>query len=1540
VLTPEQQLLAARGLMGQQQQHGYEQAPSTYISRAEQQASSQAAGLANVGASAVIGAPLALGMAGMFAGRKGGLGKVMRGVDIGASAFDPFSMAFQAIPRIGKARGGIGVGIAGAGMAIGGAALAYGGISTSADYIKNQVLEGQRNFLATRAMLRTLPQSGFGQQSVIGGQGGQLGSYQNTFQMQREIQGIGSQNGMSQGQARRLMGGMGQMGMINTSSIGSISSTFKSSLKELEKVAKTIGGDIDEALKMYQSLDRMGFRSKLSRGRMLGQMTATSGLTGMSLESVGAHVSAGTQQATSMGINGEIGGRLALKSLNTSAYLSSVGGIDKQYLASQGGSYQGVAARMTQLQLGTLSSRGGLTQLSNAFTPGGGINSEGLNKLMAGDKANLRGGHLAKFDPYALTGMQEQLGEMQSAMMLSRVNRIHQDHIKDPLKANREQYKYLASMGIGDPSEQLQFLRQLRAAPTAQFSSALQGLQNQGTIGQDESMKAVQSASDGWNRLINRISRSLSSTFQQAGAALQRDLEGSNRRISVALHGWTPTRSGVDTDMGRMRGVQKGILSGAIQAPSEDRVLGETQSLLRNSALLRESIGSSVNVRGVDSVTRAGLLQGPWDNARYGAASASRWVGEKLSGIGNVVSNQLLGEPGREFSRRRSGSMAEMLPKDGRNVPGGINVGEDRWGRARTVSSQKFMGLMANRYGLEWDESLAGGTGGITRWDQSRVDQMSRLHGVGFGNEFKSGVGAHLLETVKTQQTNDFSLGGKIAGAITFGGAGMAAGALGGGLVGAVGGAVIGGIAGWNGGGMIAKGVKGIADGYAESQGVDTSPVLTTETLKEMGLKREDILGSDKGTKLIQTMFKGETWQSLSPHKRRLVNEMLRRHGGQSGQALAGKAPEGEMDAYAFNAEMQGLGATASVGNLFGVGGSARSTREFGNRSISGSAYDGDFWSGTDLRYTPEGAENTDKYRLGLAVNQLAMAMPGGPGGKDFGGGEQGARKRQKAIVSAVQNRLMKDGKFNPDTIRKELDRARSRKGRAVILDEEGDRNQMLDSLSREFKYLFNEGNSLDAYSEPFVLEGADMGLAKGERDVFPSDYYTDENQLQLKASRLPELVGAAQGVAFAKASGDLEKGLKAIDAKPGMSSQMKAEAKRVLVDTLAAQKINPKDNPNGFDQLKKAMIKGAGGMTDGEKKSLEKAGVITPAGLAAVVGNWDSVSADKAMGMADKALKGTNARTLSSFMGARNLQVKHRMSNLKTRRSKELSNFFSGFDVDPKADSFGSFTNLLTASQGDTPLIEQLEGNPELRGDLMKVRDALQARILKGEDDPKLLAGMESQLKVLNSAMALATPGEGGGTRNGVRDFAASVVGRAGFSQKGGKTSMDMGAFVREAGASGVNVGRGWGKGLGAIAKGLGKGGVAEKDLKAFFGASDREGVLKHFGDQFGEGSEKDRWNAFQRAIKRGDSGLAKTFNKQLENAVVAGSDLAGDDKFKREEASREMPENIKKIASLLGDSWIITAGGAEIAKALSSGQVSAPPNGGTKKPENNQPK
>lgn len=361
-------------------------------------------------------------------------------------------------------------------MAIGLAGGVGAGIGQS---VAEQSFEAQREFLATRQFLREISTSPlYGVQSVLSPQNAMSNSLTGSgvATMLQSLNSMGAAYGASPAQMRNLGSIMSSMPgaagsrfrMGGHQNIDKISQDMREALQELTEIAEQINGDIDDAIQYYESFSRMGFSTKRHRLQALRHVQASSSLTGLGLNQVFDIASGVGAFADGLGLDRVAGFGLGMSNLNTAAVLQARGGMDPRYLRQIGGIDQ-YALRMSEIQLGAIDSVAGQTYMTRRFNPDGTARDFAVGARPAGADFNF----LQRYDPYAANQMREQVAAEFPGVVLAQVAAIRAG-ADSTTQANRRQFDYLSSIGISDPTEQLEYLRTLRARPMANMLGDLQ----------------------------------------------------------------------------------------------------------------------------------------------------------------------------------------------------------------------------------------------------------------------------------------------------------------------------------------------------------------------------------------------------------------------------------------------------------------------------------------------------------------------------------------------------------------------------------------------------------------------------------------------------------------------------------------------------------------------------------------------------------------------------------------------------------------------------------------------------------------------------------------------------------------------------------------------------------------------------------------------------------------------------------------------------------------------------------------------------------
>lgn len=731
ILNPEAQLAAASGQLQQDATASFYNPPG-YASGVQETATALTMGLTNValpgmGLMSSIGLTAASStqerrIASMLADPTSRLARLTKSNPqaaklmqqrMRAQGLDPFAM-MKAGARGGSRAGSL-VGAGRLGGFMGGAGglaagfmlpMAVGEVYTAA---ADQMIQGQREFLANRQTLQQLPmQSPFGAASVLGGQTSMNMDPMSVQRFGSSLANIGSQYGASTSQMRNITSALGGMGAVDTRSVSAASASIRSAMQELQQIGRQIDGDLQAAVQTYQQLKAMGFDSTRQRMQALRGMSSTSSLTGMSLGRVQGMTTATMQAAQQVGMSAGQGFNIGLDSLNNSALRSSQGLINPSYLNRVGG-VEGYASRMAELQIGVIGSQGMDAMMSRLYEAGGGSRASGLDGLTRGHQLSARGSFFSNVDPYEMARMRSEMSYQANGLILSGVQGIRDRFGDDPTRANREQYRFMASMGIQDPQEQLEYLSNLRSQPRAQALRIGQQFRDSSIAAQgqvDDPMALSRRFSDA----INELTRSAiggAEEFRRFGAHLQvRAEQAVNQAYNSALGGTRGIESGnftndaIDAARGR-------FLRGEISMGGNSLAVLERQ--LNTDASLQNALANYAGIQGRVGMT-GGMGQGYLSRQIFGASRM----------MANFTGS---GQTGRGSFADAFGGVTGVSGSAG----AGINVGIGASGATEFASGAEFLQMAA----LQQGGFLNPETLRIERASQAAIDDI--LSGPGLG---------------------------------------------------------------------------------------------------------------------------------------------------------------------------------------------------------------------------------------------------------------------------------------------------------------------------------------------------------------------------------------------------------------------------------------------------------------------------------------------------------------------------------------------------------------------------------------------------------------------------------------------------------------------------------------------------------------------------------------------------------------------------------------------------------------------------------------
>lgn len=693
-LSPEQQLALAHQQMSPGLGGGY-------ASQVEQQATSLTQGVTGFALPALgLGAAVGLDFAGL----------------------DPISLGMRGASLGGRIGGG-GMLARGAGLIAGGAAGAgiTFGATAAVTAATNRIIAGQREFMATRQLLREMPTPGFGPQSVLSGAQAPMTGPSVVSQFQNTLSSMAGQFGSTTGQMRNLAAGFGQMGMLNMSNPDQMSQSFRQSVTELGNMAKRINADLETAMQVYQNLKNMGFDTRAQRARALTGMTATSSLTGMSLPQVNQFATQSMQTAQSMGLNGQVGFNTGLSTLTTTA-MRVGGGMVPNNILQQYGGVQGMAQRMTELQLNVGNTYGGQAMMSQLFDPGLGTMREGaLSNFLGGGSIRFNRNFMRNADPYNMSNMQGDFTNMSRGLILSRLNQIQSSNPDDRLARNRSQFEFLSQMGVSDPNEQLEFISTLRNQPRAQFAQTMQSMVDTargglgGGGGEDQRLMGM--VQERVRSVFRELTNNIGNELERFGAALQVRAERLTRAMNEAIAGPGRSRLGtgavsmdalseegmnvirgdfsafqnpMDRLAEQMQDPSMRALAGRAFAPGRRTNLSEFSGVERFLGGGAVSLARSVRSSG-DALSRVFGGGGGGDRRGLSGLGPNATAGEIMQAVGQEFGVELDPETGR-VARADSRMVESILMRSGRAFEQmEVNALESMREESRESSTGRFM---------------------------------------------------------------------------------------------------------------------------------------------------------------------------------------------------------------------------------------------------------------------------------------------------------------------------------------------------------------------------------------------------------------------------------------------------------------------------------------------------------------------------------------------------------------------------------------------------------------------------------------------------------------------------------------------------------------------------------------------------------------------------------------------------------------------------------------------------------------------------------
>jgi len=497
-----------------------------------------------------------------------------------------------------------------------------------AQYAADQTAEGARDYVATRQLLRELPQMGFGPNSVLNPgvlPGGFQFGAQSISALNQDLRSIGTSHGLDMAQTRNLVSDLGSAGMITGSADPKqVGEKLKRMLADLKKISAITQSTLDESVRAYEELDSMGLRGHAQRLNVLNRAATMSSLTGRPLSQVMGATQVAVGLGQQMGVSPIDSVTLGMRAMATGAMVEAGGGLSARYLNRVGG-YDGVVGRMMEMQMGLAHSQGALGMMASTYNPDGSLTG-------AGDYGSRRreanvGRFFNEVDPYQIESMREETRVRAPSMMLSRIDAIQQRYAHDRTRANREQYRYLASMGIEDPQEQLAFLQFTQLQGQADFQIGRQASTD--VLTQAAAGAASRSAVFDNDRLgrdaaslstrLGAITGEISRAFNDLGEGLQRAAERVTSRLSRAANAQTTFSFGSSVGLAELQAYSGLIRQGHIDGYGTTNLEDIYGIASQYSGAIGQGMGGQSAFTGLTGQQSRDRLQGRFERAYYGA---------------------------------------------------------------------------------------------------------------------------------------------------------------------------------------------------------------------------------------------------------------------------------------------------------------------------------------------------------------------------------------------------------------------------------------------------------------------------------------------------------------------------------------------------------------------------------------------------------------------------------------------------------------------------------------------------------------------------------------------------------------------------------------------------------------------------------------------------------------------------------------------------------------------------------------------------------
>jgi len=525
------------------------------------------------------------------------------------------TMGAGAIARTAVGGAGLGLGLA-TGM-LPGMALDFG-IRT----VAGNLIEGAQSYGATTRFMAQIGQetSGFGSQSVLSGGA----SFQDAGEWAVQggasaLSAMGKDTELGMEGIMSLGGEMATSGMLgDVKSPQEFMSAFRKKLSKVKEMSKVLDLSLVEATQVMQQLQDAGLsdQGQSSLGIRAGTI---SGLTGQSLDTVMQSGMEGVQLGAQLGISADRSFQMGIQNLSATSVMAGLGAVDPRTLARYGGA-QGLSQQLTQTTMQMGYTRGGQDFIRRLVNEDGtGFDMERLMGAVGGERRSSR----RRVDPYAAEELQEDFIANERSIVLGHLGRLRAE-TDDDQKYNRQQFKFLQSMGIEDPRLQESYLQNLQAAPITDLLETGQRIHSDEEMAAEIRGRAKNAFSRFFDQIGDWMNEAVEQPIQRFGQRMARDFE----RIGESLS---------DTVFGRS-GPEGGIITpdvAAIQSYAQDIWQGDwnrTFTRLDAARMLEESPGGEAGGGGgvFRSESRTGIASslGVSDRSLVGWAAGADQRGQ------------------------------------------------------------------------------------------------------------------------------------------------------------------------------------------------------------------------------------------------------------------------------------------------------------------------------------------------------------------------------------------------------------------------------------------------------------------------------------------------------------------------------------------------------------------------------------------------------------------------------------------------------------------------------------------------------------------------------------------------------------------------------------------------------------------------------------------------------------------------------------------------------------------------------------------------